>query len=101
MSLGGHRVKLLNSAAALYSTIAIGMEADGRAMQRSGFTYLLHKGNAGGKIHEMIVTDVDKLVSADEREASRTSPVTESPSTSAMGQKRRFEELSASSGVHR
>ena len=63
--LGDHRVKLLNSTTALYSTIAIRMKADGTEMQRSGFTYLLHKGNAGWRIHEIIATDVDKLISAD------------------------------------
>ncbi|MBB4372625.1 hypothetical protein GGD63_005435 [Bradyrhizobium sp. cir1] len=63
--LGDHRVKLLNSTTALYSTVAIRMKADGTEMQRSGFTYLLHKGDAGWRIHEIIATDVDKLVSAD------------------------------------
>jgi hypothetical protein len=63
--LGDHRVKLLNSTTALYSTIAIRMKADGTEMQRSGFTYLLHKGNAGWRIHEIIATDVDKLIGAD------------------------------------
>jgi hypothetical protein len=63
--LGDHRVKLLSPTTALYSTIAIRMKADGTEMQRSGFTYLLHKGNAGWRIHEIIATDVDKLISAD------------------------------------
>jgi hypothetical protein len=63
--LGDHRVKLLNSTTALYSTIAIRMKADGTEMQRSGFTYLLHKDNAGWRIHEIIGTDLDKLISAD------------------------------------
>lgn len=63
--LGDHRVKLLNATTALYSTIAIRMKADGTEMQRSGFTYLLQKGNAGWRIYEIIATDVDKLISAD------------------------------------
>ena len=41
------------------------MKADGTEMQRSGFTYLLQKGNDGWRIHEIIATDVDKLFSAD------------------------------------
>jgi hypothetical protein len=63
--LGEHRVKLLNPTTALYSTVAIRMKADGTELQRSGFTYLLHKSNAGWKIHEIIATDLDKLISAD------------------------------------
>ncbi|OAF05689.1 hypothetical protein AYJ54_01960 [Bradyrhizobium centrolobii] len=63
--LGDHRVKLLNSTTALYSTVAIRMKTDGTEMQRSGFTYLLHKSNAGWRIHEIIATDLDKLMSAD------------------------------------
>jgi hypothetical protein len=41
------------------------MKADGTEMQRAGVIYLLHKSNAGWKIHEIIVTDLDKLISAD------------------------------------
>lgn len=63
--LGDHRVKLLNATTALYSTIAIRMNVDGKEMQRSGFTYLLHKGDAGWRIHEIIATDIDKVISAD------------------------------------
>ena len=63
--LGDHRIKLLNSTTALYSTVAIRLKADGSEMQRSGFTYLLHKSNAGWKIHQIIATDLDKLISAD------------------------------------
>ena len=44
---------------------AIRMKVDGTEMQRSGFTYLLQKSNAGWRIHEIIATDVDKLISAD------------------------------------
>ena len=64
-ALGEHLVKLLNPATALYSTVAIRMKADGTELQRSGFTYLLHKGNGGWKIHQIIATDLDKLISAD------------------------------------
>lgn len=63
--LGDHHVKLLNPATALYSTVAIRMKADGTELQRSGFTYLLHNGNAGWKIHQIIATDLDKLITAD------------------------------------
>jgi ketosteroid isomerase-like protein len=63
--LGEHRVKLLNPTTALYSTVAIRMKADGTELQRSGFTYLLHKSNVGWRIHEIIATDLDKLISAD------------------------------------
>ena len=41
------------------------MKTDGTEMQRSGFTYLLLKGDAGWRIHEIIATDIDKLISAD------------------------------------
>ena len=64
-TLGEHRVKLLNPATALYSVVAIRMKADGTELQRSGFTYLLHKGDTGWKIHQIIATDLDKLISAD------------------------------------
>jgi hypothetical protein len=63
--LGDHRVKLLNSTTALYSTVAIRMKADGTEMERSGFIYLLHKTNAGWRIHAIIAADLDKLISAD------------------------------------
>jgi hypothetical protein len=63
--LGEHRIKLLNSTTALYSTVAIRMKSDGTEMQRSGFTYLLQKSNAGWKMHQIIATDLDKLISAD------------------------------------
>jgi hypothetical protein len=57
--LGDHHVKLLNSTTALYSTVATRMKADGTEMQRSGFIYLLHKSDAGWRIHEIIATDLD------------------------------------------
>ena len=63
--LGGHRVKLLNSTTALYSMVAIRMKADGTEMGRSGFIYLLHKPDAGWRIHAIIPADLDKLISAD------------------------------------
>jgi ketosteroid isomerase-like protein len=62
---GDYSVKLLNSTTALFSTVATRIKADGTEMQRSGFTYLLHKSNAGWRIHEIIATDPDKLISAD------------------------------------
>jgi hypothetical protein len=62
--VGDYRIKLLNSTTALYSMVAIRMKTDGTEMPPSGFTYLLRKGDAGCKIHELIVTDLDKLVAA-------------------------------------
>jgi hypothetical protein len=62
---GDYSVKLLNSTTALFSTVATRIKTDGTEMQRSGFTYLLHKSNAGWRIHEIIATDLDKLISAD------------------------------------
>ena len=59
------RVKLLNPATALYGMVAIRMKADGTELQRAGFTYLLHKGGAGWRIHEIIPTEIDKLISGD------------------------------------
>jgi hypothetical protein len=59
------RIRLLNSTTAIYSTIAIRFKADGSEMQRAGFTYLLQKDNFGWNIHELIATDLDKLISAD------------------------------------
>ena len=52
---------------ALYSTLAIRMRADGTELQRSGFTYLLHKSNAEWKIHEIIATDLDSSSAPIER----------------------------------
>ena len=63
--IGVPRIKMLNSTTALYSTIAVRMKSDGTEMQRAGFTYLLQKGSAGWKIHELIATDLDKLISGD------------------------------------
>jgi hypothetical protein len=60
--LGEHHVKLLNSTTALCSAVSIRVKADGTEMQRSGFTYLLHKTDAGWKIREVIGTDLDKLI---------------------------------------
>jgi ketosteroid isomerase-like protein len=59
------RVKLLNSSTAIYSAIAARYKADGAEMQRAGFTYLLRKDSSGWKIHELIATDLDKLLSAE------------------------------------
>jgi NTF2-like protein (DUF6841) len=59
------RIKMLNRTTALYGAIAIRMKTDDTELQRVGATYLLHKDPAGWKIHELIVTDVDKLISAD------------------------------------
>jgi hypothetical protein len=58
-------VKLLNATTAIYSTVAVRFKADGTEMQRAGFTYLLRKNNADWKIHELIATDIDKLLNAD------------------------------------
>jgi hypothetical protein len=38
------------------------VKVDGTEMERSGFTYLLHKTDAAWKIYEVIGTDLDKLI---------------------------------------
>jgi len=58
------RIKRLNRTTALYGPIADRMKADGTVLERAGFTYLLHRGNNGWKIHELIATDVDSMVDA-------------------------------------
>jgi hypothetical protein len=63
--LSDPRIKMLSETTAIYSTVAIRYKTDGSEMPRGGFTYLLHKGPSGWKIHELIATDMDKLVSAD------------------------------------
>ena len=55
------RVKRLNETIALYSTVAVRMKTDGTELERAGFTYLLHKGGEGWKIHELVATDVEEL----------------------------------------
>ena len=57
------RVKKLNQSTALYGTVAVRMKTDGTELERAAFTYLLHKGSSGWKIHELIATDVNSLVS--------------------------------------
>ena len=57
------RVRKLNQSTALYGTVAVRMRRDGTELERVAFTYLLHKGNSGWKIHELVATDVDSLVS--------------------------------------
>jgi hypothetical protein len=59
------RIKMLNRTTALYGAIAIRMKTDDTELQRVGVTYLLHKDPGGWRIHELIVTDVDKLIGAD------------------------------------
>ena len=56
------RVKRLNRSTALYGTVAVRMKTDGTELERAAFTYLLHKGESGWKIHELVATDVDSLV---------------------------------------
>lgn len=63
--LSDPRIRMLSETTAIYSTVAIRYKTDGSEMPRGGFTYLLHKGPSGWKIHEMIATDMNKLVSAD------------------------------------
>ena len=55
---------MVNATTALYSTVAIRMKTDGTDYKKR-FTYLLQKGSAGWKIHEVIATDIDKLIVAD------------------------------------
>jgi hypothetical protein len=57
------RVKRLNESTALYGTVAVRMKTDGTELERAAFTYLLHKGDGSWKIHELIATDVDSLIS--------------------------------------
>lgn len=59
------RVKLLSDTAALFSVIAVRVKRDGSELQKAGFTYLLRKGDEDWKIHALMATDPDKLVSAD------------------------------------
>ncbi len=56
---------MLNATTALYGTVATRMKSDGTELQRAGFTYLLQKGDVGWKIHEVIATDLDKLISSE------------------------------------
>jgi hypothetical protein len=63
--LGDSRIKMLGATTAIYSTIAVRYKTDGTELQRAGFTYIPHKGDSGWKIHELIATDLNKLVSAD------------------------------------
>ncbi len=60
--MSASRIKRLSHTTALYGTVAIRMKADGNELQRAAFTYLLHKGDSGWKIHELVATDVDKLI---------------------------------------
>ena len=64
-TLINRRIKLLSSTTALCGGVAIRMKTDGTEMERTGFTYLLQKGSAGWRMHEIIPTDADKLISAD------------------------------------
>jgi ketosteroid isomerase-like protein len=52
--LSDPRIKMLSETTAIYSTVAIRYKTDGSEMPRGGFTYLLHKGPSGWKIHELI-----------------------------------------------
>jgi hypothetical protein len=60
--LGEHHIKLLNSTTAFCSAVSIRVKVDGTEMERSGFTYVLHKTDAAWKIYEVIGTDLDKLI---------------------------------------
>jgi hypothetical protein len=60
--MSASRIKKLNETTALYGTIASRFKSDGTELERTAFTYLLHKGNSGWKIHQLIATDVDKLI---------------------------------------
>ena len=56
------RIAMLSEPTAVYSAVAIRFASDGREIQRAGFTYLLHKDPAGWRIHELVTTDLDKLL---------------------------------------
>ena len=57
--------RMLNSNSALYDVIAERLKGDRTIMERSGFTYCLHKGKDGWKIYNLIFTDLDKLMGGD------------------------------------
>jgi hypothetical protein len=57
------RIRMLSARTALCGTIAIRMKTDGSELERVGYTYLLHKDSEGWRIHQVIPTDIDKLIS--------------------------------------
>jgi hypothetical protein len=59
-----HHTRMLNSNSALYEVVAERIKDDGTIMERSGFTYFLHKGKEGWRIHNLIATDLDRLMTA-------------------------------------
>ena len=59
------RIKILTETAGLYGCVANRLRSNGTELERTAFTYLLHKGTAGWKIHLLIATDLDKLISPD------------------------------------
>jgi hypothetical protein len=63
--LGDHRIKLLNSTTALYGTIANSSEIRRHGDAAVRFTYLLRRNDVGWRIHEIIATDLDKLINSD------------------------------------
>ena len=50
--------KRLTASNALYTTVAVRMRADGTELQRAAFTYVLHRGSGGWKIHALIAGEV-------------------------------------------
>ena len=59
--VGECHVRLLNSATALCSGVAIRIKTDNTELQRVGFTYLFRKNSEGWRILGIINTDLDKL----------------------------------------
>ena len=57
-----HHTRMLNSNSALYEIVAERIKGDGTIMERSGFTYCLHKGKEGWRIYNLIATDLDRLM---------------------------------------
>jgi len=57
-----HHTRMLNSNSALYEVVAERIKGDGTIMERSGFTYCLHKGKEGWQIYNLITTDLDRLM---------------------------------------
>jgi hypothetical protein len=57
-----HHTRMLNSNSALYELVAERIKGDGTIMERSGFTYCLHKGKEGWQIYSLIATDLDRLI---------------------------------------
>jgi hypothetical protein len=52
--------RMLSATAALVTGVAIRYKADGQELERVGFTYVLHKNDAGWKIAVVVLHDADE-----------------------------------------